>query len=284
VSGGDGDDVLFGRDGDSDGIDDAEVAAGDELDGGAGRDTVSYILRDFAVHVDLADPAPDGAPGEGDVLRGIEDLRGGEGGDRLYGDAGPNRLLGEDGADELRGRGGDDFLALGTRGLAPFGERADGGAGDDDVRAGSGGRVVGGSGDDVLRGARDTKAVCGTGRDVLRPRPGQSMGMASDCERWGIRFGDADDIVLATPPRRTGREVGVSVGCPSGPVCSFTLTVATPSGRRIGRDTLRVRPGGRAVIDVRVPPALARRALRVFVRVSDGDGYALGGGVIATPR
>jgi Ca2+-binding RTX toxin-like protein len=284
VSGGDGDDVLFGRDGDFDGIDDDEVAAGDELDGGPGRDTASYAFRDFAVRVDLADPAPDGAPGEGDVLRGIEDLRGGEGGDRLYGDGGPNRLLGEDGEDELRGRGGDDFLALGTRGAAPFGERADGGAGDDDVRAGSGGTVLGGSGDDVLRGARDTRAVCGTGRDVLRPRPGQSMGMASDCERWAIRFGGADDLVVATPPRRTGREVGVSVGCPTGPTCTFVLTVATTSGRRVGRDSIRVRSGSRGVVDVRVPSALARSRLRVFVRVSDGDGYALGGGVIATPR
>jgi hypothetical protein len=284
VSGGEGHDVLFGRDGDFDGIDPDEVPAGDELDGGPGRDTVSYLFRDAAVRVDLADPAPDGAPGEGDVLRGVEDLRGGEGADRLYGDAGANRLLGEDGADELRGRGGDDFLALGTRGLALFGERADGGAGDDDVRAGSGGVVVGGSGNDDLRGARGTRAVCGTGLDLLRPRPGQSMAMGRDCEYWAIRFGGADDLVVALRPRRTGREVGVSLGCPDGPACTFTLTVATPSGRRIGRDRLRVRSGARAVIDARVPRALARRALRVFVRVSDGDGYALGGGVVAVPR
>ena len=281
VSGGDGDDVLLGGDGAFDGFDDDEVPAADELDGGPGRDAISYAPRELSVTVDLADPGPDGARGEGDVLRGFEDVRGGRRGDRLYGDAGANRLFGDDGGDTLRGRGGDDFLALGRVGVTPGPEWADGGPGDDDVRAGSRGLVLGGTGDDVLRGARDTRAICGNGLDTLRPGPGQSMGMAGDCERWGVRFGDVDDVALARRPRRLGNSVRLTVGCPPPRACTLTMTVATPARRELGRDVTRVRGGESGVLRVRLPSA-AGGALRVFVKIADLGGYVRGGGVLVS--
>ena len=94
VSGGAGDDVLYGFDGDRHEPYAGEVRAGDVLDGGEGRDRVDYIGRQRPVTVDLADRGTDGAAGEGDVLRGIENAFGGAGVDRIAGDEGPNRLHG----------------------------------------------------------------------------------------------------------------------------------------------------------------------------------------------
>jgi hypothetical protein len=121
LRGGEGDDVL--RDGDGD-----NNAHADVLDGGGGFDWAGYELRARPVAVDLADPAPDGAAGEGDTLLGIEAVHGGSGDDRLAGDAGGNAFDDEGGRNELWGRGGDDEF----RGAASG--PVDCGGGDDSVR------------------------------------------------------------------------------------------------------------------------------------------------------
>jgi hypothetical protein len=59
---------------------------------GPDADELSYAGRAAAVAVDLAEPGPDRAPGEGDPVTGIESVTGGRGDDRLPGDGGANRL------------------------------------------------------------------------------------------------------------------------------------------------------------------------------------------------
>lgn len=120
LDGGGGSDVLRGGSGAdtmSDGdLDDAvgDAAPGpDVLDGSGGEDTVSYRQRTVAVSVDLADSRPDGAPGEGDALRSVESIVGGQGGDRLAGDRRRNLIDGQGGSDALEGRGGRDEFANG---------------------------------------------------------------------------------------------------------------------------------------------------------------------------
>ena len=71
----------------------SSVVAPDVLDGGGGSDTVDYEGSQ-PLSVDLSDPAPDGRPGESDVLIAIENVDGGGGPARLIGDNGPNRLSG----------------------------------------------------------------------------------------------------------------------------------------------------------------------------------------------
>ncbi len=62
--------------------------------------------------VDLADPAADGGAvdGSGDVMTGIERVRGGAGDDVLSGDDIVNTLTGGPGVDELHGLGANDML------------------------------------------------------------------------------------------------------------------------------------------------------------------------------
>ena len=103
----------------------------DLFDGGVGTDTLGYEGRRRGVIADLArTDRHAGAPGEGDVLRGLEQLEGGNGGDLLLGDDLANSLVGGDGDDRLVGRAGDDSLALGAGS-----NRARGDAGDDSIGA-----------------------------------------------------------------------------------------------------------------------------------------------------
>ena len=136
LAGGGGRDELHGEggpdvlsDGDESGADGASAPRRDVLDGGPGRDMVSYGARTAPVTVDLADDAPDGERGERDVLSGIESVAGGHGDDRLRGDARANVLEGNGGRDRLLGRAGDDEFASG--------ESTGCGRGSDLVRTGS---------------------------------------------------------------------------------------------------------------------------------------------------
>jgi RTX calcium-binding nonapeptide repeat (4 copies) len=122
LHGNDGNDML--SDGDRDGAAGERAPSADWLDGGAGDDLVSYHARRSSVSVDLADPRPDGAPGERDVLTTVESIVGGRGSDRLAGDNGPNMIDGGGGRDGLFGRGGNDKLAF-RRGSFSCGRGAD---------------------------------------------------------------------------------------------------------------------------------------------------------------
>lgn len=94
----------------------------DQVLGGGGDDTVSYpeVYRTKGVRIDLAKNV---ATRVGrDVLRGIENARGGTGGDVIIGDRGSNMLAGGEGDDRLYGRGGADQLTMAfTDGEGPSG-------------------------------------------------------------------------------------------------------------------------------------------------------------------
>jgi RTX calcium-binding nonapeptide repeat (4 copies) len=111
LDGGLGADVVLGSGGND------RIGAGDgqndALDGGPGRDLVSYVFSRAGVSVDLA-AGIGGRPGERDTLAGMEDVDGSEWADVLAGDAGPNRLRAFQGTNRLSGRGGDDLLAGGA--------------------------------------------------------------------------------------------------------------------------------------------------------------------------
>jgi Ca2+-binding RTX toxin-like protein len=200
VSGGDGDDRLVN--GVSDGADD--------LDGGAGTDTLDYSGRVAPVTVDLRTAAGQGAAGENDSAAGFEDARGGWAADVLIGDSGPNTLDGGIGGDLLQGGAGNDLLLPGYSPPNPsFGgphlsdadgaDESDGGPGTDTVdyggrlnpvtidlssvsgqgQSGEGDRILaveqalGGWGDDTLRGDAGVNLLDGrAGADTIESRDG----------------------------------------------------------------------------------------------------------------
>ena len=153
LEGGDGDDSLWGHAGDDvmkGGAGDDELisdAGADFLDGGPGVDTVNYWFSYEGVTVNLVEGT--GGDAEGDVLTGIEIVRGSHRGDNvLVGDSSDNQLYGFGGNDELRGNDGDDYLD---------GDRGDdvlwGGAGNDVLDGGPGADIfifAPGHGDDII--------------------------------------------------------------------------------------------------------------------------------------
>jgi Ca2+-binding RTX toxin-like protein len=84
----------------------------DVLDGGAGSDTADYDSSPNAIQVNLAAGQGLGSDAQGDVLIGIENVRGSAFGDVLTGDANNNLLVGGGGADLLAGGGGNDLFVF----------------------------------------------------------------------------------------------------------------------------------------------------------------------------
>jgi Ca2+-binding RTX toxin-like protein len=145
--------ALEGRDGD----DALEGGGGaDRLDGGAGFDIAVYSASAARVAVDLGAHTAAGGEAQGDVLAGIEALRGSAFDDTLAGDGGVNLIEGGAGNDTLHGGGGDDILIGGQRGFGELGaspvtftqgelfpeamdgaDFLDGGAGDDTLLGGA---------------------------------------------------------------------------------------------------------------------------------------------------
>lgn len=195
LSAGPGDDLLGGGLG----------MDGDEIDGGFGTDTLSYGGRTEPLVVDLADPGPDGAQGEGDALSGIENVSGGAAADVIRGDAGRNVLNGGNAdrtprrGDTLAGRDGQDQLDGGAGG-----DRLAGGAGDDRLSGDRGrDRYAGGAGDDSLDldfdavGSPD-RIRCGPGRDrALDPQASDVI--PRSCETVDLDFIGVSPV---RPPRR----------------------------------------------------------------------------------
>jgi Ca2+-binding RTX toxin-like protein len=141
LSGGKGADKLIGG------------LGNDTLDGGKDFDTADYTGIAGAVTVDLSLAGVQDTGGGGlDLLLAIENLTGGSGADTLTGDKWANSLVGGAGADTLSGGAGNDFLDAGVS-FTNTGNRLDGGAGDDSVRAAEGtgaDTLEGGSGIDTL--------------------------------------------------------------------------------------------------------------------------------------
>ena len=133
LTGGAGDDTLAGSFGD------------DTIEGGDGLDTVDYsdVSGALSIQLDAMGDAVSVADGWGsrDVLRGIENILGGEGNDRLEGNLAANLLSGGAGADTLIGGDGDDTLI--------------GGGGADSL--------LGGAGDDLIVVSADQLEALGAG-------------------------------------------------------------------------------------------------------------------------
>lgn len=244
-----GDDSL--TDGDRDGAASAGAPGPDVLEAGPGSDTVSYRQRRAAISVDLADAAPDGAPGESDLLSGVESLIGGRGDDRLAGTDGSNTLVGRAGSDRLIARGGADRLDPGT----------------------GGGRISCGRGHDGILGA--------TSHDLLH----------ADCEAIRFSENDppvisayprsfeADRVrfrVGCPPDELDGEEIGQTL-------CGGTIRIrqAAPGSQLLAIGRFRRDHWYRSLIDVRMT-ALGRRlasrprGVRATVKLvmhvtSDGD-------------
>lgn len=97
----------------------------DLLDGGAGRDTVSYELRAAGVAVTLDGRADDGDAESDNVKIAIEVVLGGDGGDIITGGTQNDELHGGPGIDVLRGGLGNDSLVGGPGSDQIFGELGD---------------------------------------------------------------------------------------------------------------------------------------------------------------
>ncbi len=232
LRGGPGDDQLTG--GNASGLDGADEGD-DLLDGGDGSDGAAYTAKRLPVSVDLLrDGGRAGTAGERDVLRGIENVFGGRGDDRLAGDAGPNQISGGPGNDRMRGRAGDDTIVGGsgidnafgdagddTLGAGQARDRVHGGAGSDTIAGESdisgtarGVRLDAGPGDDTLRvEARPAALACGAGRDVLTARTNPLLldRVVDDCER--IVLGLSDQQMDVTPRRTPKGAFLLDIGC-----------------------------------------------------------------------
>jgi Ca2+-binding RTX toxin-like protein len=212
LDGGPGGDALTG--GDEDDTLDGGPGA-DRLEGGKG-DTLSFAGREEPVTVDLAA----GTTSDGDTLRGIKRVGGGEGADRLLGAPGADTLLGGGGDDVISGRGGRDTIS-GELGA----DRLDGGAGEDTLRGdppqgddyytprihlspdvlrggagddtltdtGGANRLEGGSGDDLLEGGSGPDRLAGgSGADWLNGHRGADR-LSGGAGRDEMRGGSGAD-------------------------------------------------------------------------------------------
>ena len=134
LDGGAGDDTIIGRRGDdilngdngNDTINGGEGA--DNINGGSGMDTATYATSKAGVTVNLGAGTAVSGDAEGDILTSIENLIGSAHNDVLTGDTNSNILYGESGDDSLAGNDGNDILHGGSGA-----DILDGGAGSDTV-------------------------------------------------------------------------------------------------------------------------------------------------------
>jgi Ca2+-binding RTX toxin-like protein len=239
IFGGGGRDVLQGGAG-ADRLDDGDAAGPvdrDKLIGGPGDDgVISYAERARGVVVDLSDRSGDGEPGENDLLRGVEQVRGSGGDDRLVGDDDENKLEGWLGNDVILGRGGDDRLLLFDA------DRASGGGGDDRITgAGERARVSCGRGEDTL-------AVSLAGTPEEEPRQGLLVPPA--CE-WVLGRHRLEWLKISAHPRVTSAGT-LAFTVAHFRCCEHTLSLTLPESPFSEIDSapvdygqVEVDPGGR---------------------------------------
>lgn len=156
IDDGAGTDLVYGGSGDDyfvQAVLDAATDTGDDLQGNAGIDTVSYIVRENDVTVSIDGIADDGEQGELDNVRlDVENVTSGSGDDVLIGSSAANVLSGAGGNNELHGGSGDDWLNGGS-GDATTINFVSGEAGDDYVSGSPGNDFLdGGPGDDEIEG------------------------------------------------------------------------------------------------------------------------------------
>lgn len=180
IAGGEGNDTITGGKGndviDAGGGDDLILAllepgksdGKDSYNGGTGIDTLDFTGSTEAVNVTLSNGS---ATFGSDTIRFMENLTGGDLGDKLIGDSGANVLRGGLGHDSLGGGSGNDTV-FGGEGA----DSIDGGANNDVIVGGAGAdQLTGGSGSDkfvfnAFDGSKDTikdLAVTGTSQDTI---------------------------------------------------------------------------------------------------------------------
>jgi hypothetical protein len=239
-----------------------------EIEGGAGRDKVTYGPDAPAVTVRL-----DGSSAStgNQLLTDFEDVVGSRQGDSITGNDSPNRLDGGGGSgDSLRGRDGNDVLDVddGVTGPAGAGgdDAADGGAGEDLILANDG--VV----DLVSCGSSShSVALFNQSQELFIFDSDRAqldlLDAEADCEeveRQAVRTPPAARIARAT---LAGARLRVALRCPRGARdgCRGRARAKPASPR--GADAAaaarryRVRRGGRGVVLVPLPAA-ARRAVK----------------------
>jgi Ca2+-binding RTX toxin-like protein len=89
-----------------------------DIDGGAGRDTIDYSYTGRPIHVGLNDfggSLDSSDESDFDILRNIENIVGGGAGDKLTGNSGGNWLTGNGGDDTLRGNAGADRFVFAAK-------------------------------------------------------------------------------------------------------------------------------------------------------------------------
>jgi Ca2+-binding RTX toxin-like protein len=160
---------------------------GDVLDGGAGRDVISYAARTTGVTIALDDSMPSGEPGEGDKVTGFEVAEGGAGDDLILGTDVAETIDGRAGADTIRGAGGDDVL-IGSRG-------------NDDLAGGDGADGLAGDAATIGSPAAPATTPCTAGSAPTRP----TAVRATTCCRWSA----------IRRPRRARPTVAVRAATPS---------------------------------------------------------------------
>ena len=224
ILGGDGNDELYGEDGND--IIKGEIGndflvggAGigtgitDQLDGGAGTDTISYYTATAGVTLSLTTGA--GTVGEalGDRFISIENVEGSKFNDSTIGDSGANvmsglsgddQLYGLDGNNQLYGGDGNDILAVTGNGDNIL----DGGDGINRFTSTGSGKntIIGGSGNDTITtGAGDDTIYAGNGINIINAGEGNNTiygGKDKDTITTGlgndfIDAGEGDNIINA---------------------------------------------------------------------------------------
>ena len=163
----------------------------DVMDGGEGRDRVSYAGRTERVTVNLATVGPNaGQQGEGDSLSAVEIVFGGRGPDVLR--AGNTAVL-------FSGRGGNDQLVGGFANDELWGD-----SGNDKVDGSFGrDRVQGGKGNDRLRGGCDSDKVLGeAGRDRIFDADGSRDAVNGGADRDFAEYDQLDRLKRIEKRRR----------------------------------------------------------------------------------
>jgi Ca2+-binding RTX toxin-like protein len=185
LGGGAGNDILVG------------AAGADIVSGGLGTDTASYYnaTAGVTVNLTLATAQVSGGDASGDVLSGIESLRGSAFNDTLTGDAGTNVIEGGAGADTLTGGAGNDTAvyynsAAGvTVNLSLATAQVSGGEASGDILSGFE-NLSGSAFNDFLTGDAGSNILSGgIGNDML------TGGAGND---WMIGGGGADRFIFAT--------------------------------------------------------------------------------------
>ena len=216
-----GSDQVYGDEGNDTLSGDVRKAAfPDLIDGGPGTDKIEqdWGEDDTPLGVTLSGGADDGRPGEGDDIRGVEQIMAFAPG-RYVGTEGADRIevVQVEGPSQFEGGGGDDFLKS-----SDGADRLDGGAGADAIDGGFGDdTIVGGAGSDTLQGDHPAGECgiywcrVGSGNDTIDARDGERDSVTCGPGADTVKADSADAVAPDCETVERGNGPGPHVG-PSG--------------------------------------------------------------------